>query len=71
MAIHFKSVELDAQELIEQAEQAGLEFTDDAEKVRFLEMCELIYRMGAEFGFDAAMNAMVLKAPGDGSQMLN
>lgn len=62
MGIHFKSVDLDATELLEQAAGVGLEFHTDMDKVHFLEFCEKVYRLGAEFGFDAAYNALVLKS---------
>lgn len=71
MATHFRSVQLDARDLLEKAQAQGLQFQDDAEKVHFLEICELVYRMGAEFGFQAAMDAMLLRSPAKRSQMPN
>ena len=60
MTIKFNDGPPEAHKMLEQAEQFGIEFADGAQRSKFLEFMEEVYRHGASFGFDCAVRSILL-----------
>jgi len=57
MSIQFKEGAPKAEDLLQQAVAIGLEVND---QTKFLQFCEGVYRHGAIFGFDSAVQSILL-----------